>query len=301
MPLIRMNVSPRTGQAELHGSPQSLPDLLRRVAAGTGPVIIMIHGYKYQPLSRRHCPHDLIFHADHGWPAQLDLATDDSLGICFGWAARGSLAAMFTTAGQMGRSLAQVIETVHRFAPNRAIHLIAHSMGAEVALSALALVPAGAVRRVILITGASFQSVAARAMRSPAGRQAEIFNITTRENDLFDCLFEQLIRTRQPGDRALGQGIAGPRVMNIELDCPRTLDALGGLGWQIAPSARRICHWSGYSRAGAMAFYADLLKRPHLTPMARLAAVLPPEPSPRWSRLPLAGLAKRGIMTPTTA
>lgn len=296
MPLIRLNVSPATGALELHGSTQCPKRLLARATDPYCPVIIMIHGYKYQPHSIRHCPHRSIFDAHTGWPAGLGVTGNDALGICFGWAARGSLARMFETATSTGQQLAQVITLLHATAPDRPIHLIAHSMGAEVALSALEQVRAGTVSRVVLITGASFQSHAARALASPAGRKAELFNITSRENDLFDFIFERLLRAPQPGDRALGQGITAANAMNIELDCNRTLGILHMLGSAIAQPERLICHWSGYTRPGAMAFYTRLLLHPHGLPLRRLADHLPRTASPRWSRLALAGLAKRRII-----
>ncbi|WP_372991827.1 alpha/beta hydrolase [Sulfitobacter sp.] len=296
MALIRLNVSPETGRIELHQSPQCAQRVLQSAAQSSGPIIIMIHGYKYQPGSARHCPHRSIFDAATGWPAQLGVTAGAGLGICFGWAARGSLARMFETAQQVGQQLAQVIATVHKAAPHRAVHLIAHSMGAEVALSALAQSAKGAVSRVVLITGASFQSHAARALRSPAGKTAEIFNITSRENDLFDFVFERLLGQDAPEDRALGQGITAPNALNIQLDCPDTLAALTTLGCGIAPPQSHICHWSGYTRPGALAFYAQLLAHPDLLSLPRVASLLPARPSPRWSRLPLAGLTKTRIM-----
>lgn len=297
MPLIRLNVSPETGAITLHGSAQSPERLLARTQGHQGPAIIMVHGYKYQPNCPRHCPHQSIFDARTGWPAGLGVVEGDALGICFGWAARGSLARMFRTATDTGRQLAEVIAMLHSAAPDRPIHLIAHSMGAEVVLSALELAAAGSVSRVVLITGASFQSHAARALRSPAGRAAELFNITSRENDLFDFVFERLLRARDTADRALGQGIASANAVNIQLDCPHTLGALARLGNTIALSERHICHWSGYTRPGAIAFYRRLLLDPRALPLHWLADCLPRDASPRWSRLPLAGLAKRRIMT----
>ena len=55
MPLIHVNAGP--DGPDLHDRPgplgQYLPDLL----AGDGPVILMLHGYKYAPGHARECPH----------------------------------------------------------------------------------------------------------------------------------------------------------------------------------------------------------------------------------------------------
>ncbi len=300
MPLIRLNASPETGHIRLHGSPQCPWATMATAAKGAGPIIIMIHGYKYHPGSPRNCPHRTIFDAAQGWPGALETPDHPHLSVCFGWPARGSLGAVFQTARQTGASLAQVIATFHKAAPHRPIHLIAHSMGAEVALCALEHAPAGSVTRMILITGATLQSHAQRALHSPAGRQAEVFNITSRENDLFDFLFERLLMAC-PGERAIGHGIAAPNVLNIQLDCSATLAALAQVSCVIAPAQRHICHWSGYTRPGAMAFYAGLMVHPERLTLAKLTRLLPARPSPRWSRLPLAGLTKNRIMERTIA
>jgi len=81
MPLIRLNVSPEKGALTLHGSAKSPEDLLSGMRACPGPAIIMVHGYKYQPNSPRHCPHQSIFDAQTGWPAELGLGGRDALGI----------------------------------------------------------------------------------------------------------------------------------------------------------------------------------------------------------------------------
>jgi pimeloyl-ACP methyl ester carboxylesterase len=297
MPLIRLSVRPDTGRAGLHGSPQCHVAALRRAARdGSGPIVLMVHGYKYIPHSRLHCPHTSIFDTSDGWPAALGVSGDAGLGICFGWDARGPLRDVFRKAGTLGAELAQIVALIARCAPLRPVHLIAHSMGAEVALAALTLCPPRAVSRVILLTGASLQSHAAAALASPAGRTTELFNITSRENDLFDFAFERLLGGRCPGDHALGQGIAARNAIDVQLDCPQTLAQLADLGLPVAPSMRRVCHWSGYTRPGALSFYAALIHRPDALPMDLLRTRLPPISAPRWSRIPLAGIAKRRIM-----
>ncbi len=288
MPVIRLSIDQASGRARVHGGGGSPAQALGRAAAGTGPIILMVHGYKYDPALPQCCPQRLIFGDDHGWPALLGLGAPGApLGVTFGWRARGPLAQVFERATALGRELARIIALLHRIAPHRALHLIAHSMGAEVALSALRLAPKGSIARVIVLTGASFTSHATAALNAPAGRTAELFNVVSRENDLFDFAFEQMIPAHDRRDRALGQGLSAVNAMTIQLDCPTTLRRLAALGSPIAPSARRICHWSGYTRPGAMAFYARLMSTPQTLPLPRLAQALPPRTAPRWSRLDL--------------
>lgn len=295
MSVIHLNAGLDTHQIALHDDPRPAQRVLSQAARGTGPIVVMIHGFKYDPSLPGHCPHDGLF-GPEGWPVPLGLTDQNTLCIAFGWQARGTLAQVFDRAGRLGAHLASLIALLHRAAPARPLHLIAHSMGAELALSGLAQAPAGSVGRVILLTGACFHDRTAQAMASPAGRKAELFNIVSRENDLFDFLFERLLIGAAATDRAIGQGFAADNALTVQLDCPRTLERLSELGSAIAPSTRRICHWSGYTRPGALDFYARLLHAPADLPLQRLRALLPQACAPRWSRLPLAGLLKKRIM-----
>lgn len=287
MPLIRLNVNRETGRAQLHHSVQPADMFLNRtIARGAGPIIIMVHGYKYQPKVPRNCPQELIFANDHqqSWPRLLGLnGADSATGIAFGWCARGPMRHAFRQARETGRELARVIGILNRAAPHRPVHIIAHSMGGEVALSTLEHAPAGSVDRVILMAGASYQGHAQRALRSPCGQTAELFNIVSRENDIFDFFFERLIRPEMADDRPLGDGISAHNALTIQLDCQNTLATLDRLGAQIDRRRRPVCHWSTYTRPGAMQFYARLMEQPESLPLTLLKRQLPP-PARRWSK-----------------
>jgi alpha-beta hydrolase superfamily lysophospholipase len=118
---------------------------------------------------------------------------------------------MHARANEAAFSLANLIRFIRRCTENRPIHIIAHSLGAKVALSVLAHLAPGDVGRMILLTGASHRADALRMLGSPAGRTVEVLNVTTRENDLFDLAFEQLV----PGDGAIGRGLDGHNVLNL--------------------------------------------------------------------------------------
>lgn len=293
MPVIRINAT--ADQPHLHGTPRSLWPVLGRHAHGAGPVIVMIHGYKYQPGHAVHCPHRHIMalqpqclpRRGPSWPRQLGFGAgncDEGLCIAFGWNARGALWSARRRAVQAGRALARVLEAVHRQAPDRPVHLISHSMGTEVALETLHHLPAGAVQRLLSLTGACYRHRALVALRTEAGQQAEFVNITSRENDPFDFLFERLISPPRKGDRSIGLGLQAANAVTLQLDCPGTLSRLEHLGGHIAPPDRRICHWSAYTRPGAMQFYKDLMRCEDL-PLSCLRNRLPQETAPRWSRL----------------
>ena len=287
MPLLRINATP--SDLTLHDTAQAARHRLCALAARPGPAVIMIHGYKYAPGSPDHCPHRKLFgKTEHSWPAALGFDGThpaEGLGIAFGWFARGSLRSVHQRAAQLGAQLAIVIAMLKAHTPQRPIHIIAHSMGSEAALSALAHLPAGAVDRMVLLTGASHAARARQMLDTPAGRTARVLNVTSRENDLFDAAFERLVRPENPGDFAIGRGIAAANAVTVQLDCPDTIASLHAIGLPISPPSRRICHWSAYKRPGVMGLYTRFLRSPETLPLARLRAILPENPAPRWSRL----------------
>lgn len=296
MPILRLNAGP-TGLT-LNGSPGSVRSAigsgLRSPAMGSGPVIILIHGCKYDPASPAFSPHSRIFAMQARrssmtcWPGALGFGAgdpDEGLAIAFGWPARGHLWRALRSAHVAGLQLGRVINDLKAIAPQRPVHVVTHSMGSEVILSALHALPAGAVQRIVTLSAASYVSCAVNALQTPAGRVAELFNITSRENDLFDSLYERLIAPPEHGDGAMGRGLNLANAVNIELDCPQTLAALRMFGAQIAPARRRVCHWSSYTRPGALPFYARALRRPHSVPLPALRDALPLNPTPRWTRM----------------
>src|SRR6056297_291633 len=262
-----------------------------------GPVIVMVHGFKYAPDHPTECPHRQIFALDPArdcfkvvsWPRGLGFegrGADEGLAIGFGWNARGSLWRAYTEAARAGAALAELVTAIRVRAPHRSVHAIAHSFGARVVLSALAHLPPGALGRIILLAGAEFGHHASAALATPAGRAAEIVNVTTRENDLFDALLEWLIPAPAHGDRSLGLALgSGANVLTLQLDDGETLEVLRGAGFAIAPPAARICHWSPYTRTGALPFYGSLLRTPSRLSLAQLRAALPDRATPRWSRI----------------
>ncbi len=294
MPILRLNAGP-DGLA-LHGSPAPALAALHRAARGTGPVIILVHGFKYDPHCEACSPHNTIFGRDPSsgrgihmpWLPDLGFGTDDAdegLAIAFGWHAGSNLWRAARSARSAGTLLAQAIRAIRAQSPGRSINIITHSMGSEVIFAALYDLRARDVARIVTLMAATYASRALTAMTTPAGRTAELFNVTSRENDAFDYMYERLIAPPVTGDRAMGAGLNVPNVVNIQLDCPRTLSDLTAFGGHIAPPARRVCHWSGYTRPGALQFYARAMRQPDTVPLPALRAALPPGPAPRWSRV----------------
>lgn len=256
------------------------------------PIIIMVHGKGYKPGQPALDPHELIFapgtrsqrakrHTRFvSWPKRLK-------GICigFGWTSTGSIWHAARTAQEAGKALAALIAQIHQLAPGRRVDLIGHSLGARVCLSAVEHSQTSSIGRVLLLAGAEFSDRAQTAARSPAGQQAEFFNITSRENDLFDFLFECAL-SPMGYSTALGRGVEGlPNWLDIQLDNPQTCTALRALGLRLGRSRSPICHWSVYLRPGAFALYRRMFHDRQELTFAQLRASLATQPDPRWSRL----------------
>jgi pimeloyl-ACP methyl ester carboxylesterase len=284
MPLLRINAS--TQGLSLHGSAQSVQGALTQAAAQQGPVVIMVHGYKYSPFITKNCPHARIF-AVHGWPMPLGVHQNDVLGIAFGWHARGGLRRAYGTALERARDLAQLISS---FRGRREVNLIAHSLGATICLAALPYLRTGDVGRIVLLSGAAHLGLATHAMDTPAGRSCEMFHVTSGENALFDQVFERVI----PDTGAIGRGLSCRHAMRVHIDCDRTLSSLSELGYPLGPPQRRVCQWSSYTRPGVMSLNAALLNG--ALPFCDLRSAIPPHPNLQNQPNPLVSTRKNRIM-----
>lgn len=290
--MTHFSVTAHDDRPLIHGTAKCpRPHLARALDASPGPVIISIHGYRYAPGHARHCPHAslLSLHPRQNglrtisWPRHLGFGRNDpeeGLSVGFGWQARNGFRQGYRDAEVAGRALARLVDDIATLDPARPIQFFAHSLGARVALRALRHARWGRVGRVILMAGAAYASETENLPDT-----TEILNVTTRENDVFDLLFETAIRAPMQGDRALGHGLDAANMLNLQLDQPATLEALESLGFRIAPPARRVCHWSPYLRGGVFPLYRALLRSPETLPLATLRACLPQSADPHWSRL----------------
>lgn len=295
--MFLLHISTGPDGPAVHDGSARLPEALADSLGGTGPVIVMIHGYKFAPGHARACPHRHILSLEPprdcwkalSWPRELGFGAgraDEGLAVAFGWNARGTIWQAWSRAEAAGRALAVLIAEIRRIAPQRPVALFAHSLGARVALTALPHLQAGDIGRAIMLNAAEYGTSARAALATPAGRAAEIVNITSRENDLFDFLLERLIAAPAPGDGTLAQTMPRlPNTLTLQLDHAAALTALGDIGFTIAPPRARICHWSAYLRPGVFDLYRALLRAPDALPLARLRAILPAQPDPRWSRV----------------
>lgn len=289
--VFRVDVS----RAGLRVDAVALAQALATLPAGA-PVVVMIHGYRFAPGARGgNCPHRHIFSMQPpvqdwtaiSWPRHLGLSGGRALAIGFGWPARGRFRGACVRASRAGRALAELAALVQSLDPGRAFDVVAHSLGARVALAALPYAEAHDFRRLILLAAAETRRPAMRAMASAAGRVVQVVNVTTRENDLFDFLVEWLGSAGL--DTAIGQGLCETPAnwLDVQLDQAASLAALTRLGHDLPCAPARISHWSPYLRPGALGLYRAILDG-SLSVQA-LREALPERRDPRWSRL-LAGL-----------
>lgn len=269
-----------------------LTGALRALPRGA-PVVIMVHGYKYSPFVPESDPHRQIYALRPGlpgwkirsWPRGLGFpGAGGAAGLCigFGWHATAprlvsGLAQVHARSAAAGGALADLLRRVAEADPGREIDLFAHSLGGRVALAALAGCPVPLRGRAILMGAADYRAGAEAALANPAARAVEVFNVISRENDIFDLFFRTIVPPARQGDRVLGAGLpdAPPRWVDIAIDDPAVLAALARRGLRIAPRMRRHCHWSFYRRPGIWRLYRALLRERAAWPAALLRQGLP--------------------------
>lgn len=301
MPLLRIN----SGAKGLHIHQSSSPVLpaLIDALARPGPVIIMVHGYKFAPGHSRGCPHRHILSLTprsdcwkaKSWPKHLGFGHGDpreGLAIAFGWFARGTIWQAHLEAQNAARKLANLIAVIHALAPDRKVHILAHSMGARVALSALSFCPAKSVGRLILLNPAEYGAFGRTALESQAGKSAEILGVTTRANICFDFLFERLISRPERGDRSLAWSLPQQaNTLTLHLDHNKTLAMFQAWGMTVSPNTSGICHWSTYLGPGLLEVYCHLLREPERYTLERMRQHLGQEtlvharPKPSWREM----------------
>ncbi|HET9068542.1 MAG TPA: alpha/beta hydrolase [Amaricoccus sp.] len=291
--------------------------LARRLGGnGTGPVAVLVHGYKFHPERRRLDPEESLFAPTprgegarvRSWPAGLGFRDDGGetgLAIGFGWPAdaplfrsllatgRNGFARVYAAAAESGAMLAELVTRVQALAPGRPVDVLAHSLGARVALAALPHL-AVAPGRVVLLGAAEYEAEARRCLAAVRGARApQVYNITTRANDVYDLAFECFAPRPAGAGRALGAGLAGAPEswLDLQLDHPAVTAWINGQGIALSPPEARVCHWSFYTRPGALSVYAAILRRRPGWDVAELRRVrCLGEQEPRWSRL----LPRRG-------
>ena len=282
MPVLRINAQGKI--PVLHGAARPLRPVLEQAVSGHDPIVILLHGYKFLPHDPKHCPHQHIFAQNDrecrkalSWPKHLGMADDTpgaGLAIAFGWNARGSLWQAKENARCASIALATLIRFIRRATPERSVHVMAHSMGGYLASQAMKHLNPGDLGRMIILNGALYRSEAEAALDTPAGQTAEWISVVSRENAIYDAMFEYVLRPERRGDRVIGRTLNRCNAMTVDLSDPSSLEAISRMGYRVGGRNRRHCHWSTYLRPGIFSFYQALLRRPEETAMMRLKSSL---------------------------
>ncbi len=278
--------------------------------APRAPVVVLVHGYKFSPERAADDPHCTLYAArpaegswkEPSWPVGLGFDPDDAeAGLClgFGWDAvephlasllatgRSGFARVYDRAGETGLRFADLLRRLAVLAPERTVDLLAHSLGARVALAALPHVEV-APGRMLLLGAAEFGARAREALAAcRAPRKPAVYNVTSRANDAYDLAFETFAPRRNWGERALGLGLRTPPPcwLDLQLDRADVTDWINAQGVALRPAEARLCHWSFYTRPGAFEVYQAILRRRPGWDLGSLRASLAfATQEPRWSR-----------------
>ena len=275
--------------AALEDDLPALP-LLRRAAEALpagAPIVVMIHGFRYDPRQAAHDPRASIYHAapatDVSWARHLRLLGPEALGVGFAWRARGTIWRADRACARAAARLSDLLRRLREAAPDRAIHLFAHSLGARVGLLAMAGAP-GVVGRAILLAPALSRAEARAAFSACGG--SEVACVTSDSNLLYDALLLAALPHR---GRMLSEGIGAPLPgwLDLSLDDPAGLARIGG---RVRAARRGICHWQGYLRPGVWPLYRALL-----APAPRPFHLAPARPRPILARV-RGALASGGVL-----
>ena len=205
-------------------------------------------------------------------------------------------ARVYARAAAAGARLGDLIGAIHGARPDLRVDMMAHSLGARVALHALGAPGAG---RAILLGAAAHAAEARRLLPAPRPGGPEVINVISRRNDLFDAMFEAAAPAPEDGPRAaLGRAGLGARRANwfdLQLDGAAQEAWLAARGHPLGPARRMLCHWSFYDRPGALGLWAAMLRdRARWSPEAMRRAGAPEDVGRRWTGFARPGRADAG-------
>ena len=246
------------------------------------PVVILLHGLRYDATTQEHDPAASIFSPAPptddprlvSWPRHLGFCrgrAGEGLCIGFSWPARTGIRDAYQRATDAGISLARLVDLIRLADPQREVVIVAHSLGSRVALSALPQIKAGRIDRMVFIYGAEIGREADHFLSAGTRPLPRIINVTSRENWVFDSAFAAAI-TGRPWAKTLSNFTATRYAhwVDLPLHDINALALLRAAGYPVSQSLRPICHWSGYLRPGVFPVYRDFVRSPCKLPLEGL-------------------------------
>ena len=241
----------------------------------TRKIIIMINGFDYDPTEHSDDnPHQTLFRE---WGERVQtLAGDDWECFGFGWYSAelepsswlGGLIRGYWNpyrwgwelAGQAAGILAKAIQS-RLDGSNAEICIIAHSLGARVALSALAQLPSDSVMRVLLLNGSSY-SQSSKVIATYT--DSHVLNVIVKADDVLNKL-GSVFAPEAFIEAVVGQsGIENPPVnwLDICLDDPDVQARATACGYDNirGDNPNNIAdHWYSYTHADNWPLFCDFL------------------------------------------
>ncbi|MEO1551003.1 MAG: hypothetical protein AAFR93_11320, partial [Pseudomonadota bacterium] len=110
-------------------------------------------------------------------------------------------------------------------------------------------------------------------------QDAAVLNVTARHNAFYDQMFTRFAPAPHTTGGSLARGLDPPHPnwVDVQLDAPSLAPRLGEYGHRLGTASSPVCHWGFYLRPGAMGFYADVLRRPHVWSAHRLRTLAAPQ------------------------
>ena len=175
---------------------------IRKVAHNTppdAPIIVMLHGQGFDPCIARVDPFRSIFAYDpygdrirdywrlQSWAHRFKCAPQKSMMIGYGWQAHSTDFVMSANVNAVARNAVMeaqqfgaFVQRLNAITPQRPVHVIAHGMGAKLALRSLETTPKMRIKRLIMLNGQGLITDGLLAMNAKAGQKTEFYNIYER-------------------------------------------------------------------------------------------------------------------------
>ncbi|MCP5085418.1 MAG: alpha/beta hydrolase [Rhodobacteraceae bacterium] len=194
------------------------------------PVVVYVHGHQAWPHP------DLLVKADRRFGLAITFcwpAFDRVLGVL------PDVNRQYWDAGNAAGSLAWLLNLLGEIAPDRAVDLMSHSLGARVGLQALKHLKYRNLSRFVCLAGVEFSAITLLALQSRAARKIDFYNVTSKQTSAFHFMMHHFGPRPGVADKLLTRGFAFPRKnwIDIRLEEPEVrrplkefCAALGDLG-----------------------------------------------------------------------